>query len=375
MLAISGHLRCPGLPYPALIRFLSTAVESVPSASSFAGAGSGPVRWPVPHEDDGARLDRFLKRRAPGLPPGLIQRLIRQRRVKVGGTPANRNAYLIREGDVVEFPGDIKLGLSRGKKKPKDDDVSFKESEFIRSRILHKDARCVVLNKPAGLPTQGGSGVGMRHLEALLPGLGDGRHYLVHRLDKDVSGALAVARDVGAAAELADHFRRRRVEKVYWALVSGKLPSSGGAIRSDIDGKSAETLYRVVQNLDGFGAWVALRPTSGRKHQLRIHCAHGLKTPIIGESKYSADDLDDPFGSMQALRSAQLPGIANIADSGAGLHLHARSLTFPKLTKTAHSKRQRSDQVCVVAPMPPHMGNSFNRLGLVERHGANISFR
>lgn len=374
MLAVS---RLKRIRPPVRCRHLSSAASEkleVSPANAFPGAGSGPVRWPATDEDNGARLDRFIKRRAPGLPPGLIQRLIRQRRIRVAGITANRNAYPVQAGDIVEMPGDVKLGLSRGKKKPKPDDVSLKESEYIRSRILHKDARCVVLDKPAGMPTQGGTGVGQRHIDALLPGIGEGRHYLVHRLDREVSGALAIARDVAAAAELADHFRKRRVEKLYWAVISGKLPASGGAIRMDIDGKAAETSYRVVHNLDGFGAWVALRPSTGRKHQLRIHCAHGLKCPILGETKYSEHEVDDPLGHLQALRPSELPGIANIADAEAGLHLHARSLAFPKLTKTSRTTRHSSTQVCVIAPLPSHLRSTFNRLGLVERHGLNVSF-
>jgi 23S rRNA pseudouridine955/2504/2580 synthase len=358
--------------FPRCLSSPAANVAAVPGLQTLPVGGAGPVRWPATNEDDGARLDRFIKRRAPGLPPGLIQRLIRQRRIKVAGVTANRNAFPVQAGDVVEFPGDVKLGLSRGKKKPKADDVSLKEAEFIRSRILHKDARCVVLDKPAGLPTQGGTGVGERHVDALLPGLGEGRHYLVHRLDREVSGALVVARDVAAAAELADHFRKRRVEKLYWAFVSGKVPASGGVIRLDIDGKSAETAYRVVQNMDGHGAWLALLPCTGRKHQLRIHCALGLECPIVGEAKYFTEEMDDPFGHMTLLRATDTPGIANLADAGAGLHLHARTLAFPKLTKTDRGKRQ--SEVRVVAPLSPHMRSSFNRLGLNESHGNEVTF-
>jgi 23S rRNA pseudouridine955/2504/2580 synthase len=124
------------------------------------------------------------------------------------------------------------------KKKPTANDVSPNKVEFVRYRILHKDARSVVLNlnKPAGLPTQGGTGVCERLIDALLPGLGKGRHYLVHRLDRQVSGALVVAPDAAAAAELADHFRKRHVEKLYWAVVSGKVPASDGVIRLNIYG-------------------------------------------------------------------------------------------------------------------------------------------
>lgn len=356
-------------------RYCATAA---PAASSLAAAGIGPVRWPVNQEEEGTRLDRFIKRRAPGLPPGLIQRLIRQRRVVVAGIPAIRNAHPVRGGDIVELPGDVKLGLSRGKKKPKEDDVSLQEAQYIRTRIIHRDARCVVLDKPAGLPTQGGTGIGDRHVEALLPGIGEGRYFLVHRLDKEVSGALAIARDVSAAAELADHFRRRRVEKVYWALVAGKLKSRAGVISSDIDGKSAETHFRVVQDLAGLGAWVALRPLTGRKHQLRIHCAVGLQAPVVGESRYSTHGEERVFHNLVP---EGLQGIAEMADADAGLHLHARSLSFPKLTRDGRSSgrgRAKGDApapvVDVTAELPPHMKSSFRRFGFNVRHGDQVEW-
>lgn len=359
-------------------RRLCAASEPAPEpAHAENEPDTGPVKWPVPVEEGGTRLDRFIKRRAPGLPTGLIQRLIRQRRVLVNGEPANRNAQQVWKKSVVEFPGDVKLGLSRGKKKPKDDDVTFKDAEFIRSRVLHKDARCVVLDKPADLPTQGGTGIGNRHVEALLPGLGDGRYFLVHRLDREVGGALAVARDVGAAADMADMFRKRKVQKLYWALVDGKVPAAGGSIKMDIDGKAAETHYRVVQNLDGFGAWLALRPLTGRKHQLRIHCAMGLKCRIVGESRYGGPELEESFGYSAALESA-VPneGIAQMVDSSScGLHLHARSLAFPKLTQATKGRGKKGvGEISVTAPLSPHMRSSFFKFGLVEGHGNDLDW-
>jgi 23S rRNA pseudouridine955/2504/2580 synthase len=374
---------------------VSLAPPATPVAREPNGVGSSAaataeneqrVKWLVANEESGTRLDRFIKRRATGVPPGLIQRLIRQRRISVGGVTAIRNAHPVYGGEVVEFPGDIKLGLSRGKKKPKEDDVSLQEAEYIRSRIIHRDARCLVLDKPAGLATQGGSNVGSRHVEALLPGLGSGRYWLVHRLDKEVSGALVVARDVGAAASLAGHFRARRVEKTYWALVEGNVRSRGGLIQMDINGKSAETEYRVVQDLGGFGAWVALRPRTGRKHQLRIHCAEGLKCAIVGETKYGPGVAHMCGGRNMPFRAAPSNGIADIATDH-GLHLHARTLVFPKLTRVDSSSRHRSksgqtkarppppiEMVCVLAPLSDHMKETWAQFGLVARHGDDIAW-
>jgi 23S rRNA pseudouridine955/2504/2580 synthase len=340
------------------------------------------VQWRVGREESGTRLDRFIKRRAPGVPPGLIQRLIRQRRISVAGVTAIRNAHPLRGGEVVEFPGEVKLGLSRGKKKPKDDDISLQEAEYIRSRVLHRDARCVVLDKPAGLATQGGTNVGTRHVEAFLPGLGSGRYWLVHRLDKDVSGALVVARDVGAAATLAGHFRSRRVQKTYWALVEGSLKTRGGVIQMDIDGKASETEYRVVQDLGGFGAWLALRPRTGRKHQLRIHCAEGLKCAIVGDTMYGKPA--ESFGRDMPFLSSPQNGISDMAESR-HVHLHARGIAFPKLTSVEHrgpSRAKRTggrvskaaEMISVTAPLCDHMKGTWTRLGLVERLGDAIDW-
>lgn len=327
-----------------------------------------PVHWTVDAAEDGSRLDRFIKRRAPGLPPGLIQRLIRQRRVYVNGSLANRNALPVAAGAEIKFPGDIKLGLSRGKKKPASTDVSLAESDLVKSWVLYRDARCVVLNKPAGLASQGGSYVGHRHVEALLPGLGSGRYWLVHRLDQEVSGAMVVARDVGAAGLLAEHFRQRRVQKTYWALVLGRPKEQSGLIELPIDGKPARTKYRVIQNLDRKSAWLELQPHTGRKHQLRIHCAYGLGTPILGDGRFG--DWSETSGQSHGLHSL----LATDRDAlQCGLHLTARSLEFPRLTQQqsgggARAKknfpRSNENLVKVQATLPPHMNNTWRRLGL-----------
>jgi 23S rRNA pseudouridine955/2504/2580 synthase len=327
------------------------------------------VQWRVPPDESGTRLDRFIKRRAPGLPPGLIQRLIRQRRIAIDGVPVTRNAHAVRVGDVVELPRDIKLGLPPNSRVASAADTSSRAAEYIRSCLLHSDARCVILNKPAGLATQGGTGVGSRHVEALLPGLGRGRYWLVHRLDKEVSGTLAIARDVAAAATLGEHFRRRRVEKTYWALVKGAAPARRGTIALDIEGKPSETEYRVIQDLGGFGAWLALRPLTGRKHQLRIHCAEGLKCSIVGETRYGPD------AELRGMPQIGPPirGIAELASGG--LHLHARELSFPKLSSFAgEGRKSRSPMLAVQAPLSEHMKVSWDRLGLLVSQGDDVDW-
>jgi 23S rRNA pseudouridine955/2504/2580 synthase len=233
------------------------------------------------------------------------------------------------------------------------------------------DTRFLVLNKPPGLATQGGTRVGGRHLEALLPCLDGGKFWLVHRLDKEVSGAMVVARDVGAAAALADHFKHRRVTKTYWALVTGAVPSESGTINVDIDGRPSETEFRVVEDLGGFGSWLALRPLTGRKHQLRIHCAVGLKCPILGERRY-----DSMNGALQLCEDELAPqGIGDLA--APGLHLHARDLAFPKLTspRAKSMKRYHAEIIRVEASLPSHMKCTWDQLGLVPRHGDLLTWK
>lgn len=349
---------------------LSSPRHSPPPPEPTIAPGVKHIKWEVTAVDDGARLDRFIKRRAPGVPPGLIQRLIRKRSVLVQSIPAIRNAHPVRTGDIVTFPGHVKLGLSRGKRRPPTDDVSLAEAAIVKSWVLHRDARCVVLNKPAGLATQGGSDQGLRHLEALLPGIGEGRYWLVHRLDKEVAGAIAVARDVGAAGVLAEHFRSRLVRKTYWALVEGAVKEKTGFIDLPVDGKRARTDYRVLQKLDKKFAWVELSPRTGRKHQLRIHCAEGLGAPIVGDTKYGhegANGIDE---------------VGEVADQGLlalmnpGLHLFSREIQFPKLTQQMSGKRAKKSErgdgtvlptVTVTAPLPPHMKDTWKRFGLLEQ--------
>lgn len=314
------------------VRHICTTAPAIP-----------PAKFTAKEEDANTRLDRFIKRRAPGLPPNLIQRLIRKRRILVNDTPAIRNAHPVRVDDEVTVPGEIKLGLSRRGRKPGEEDVSLAEMEMIRGRVLHRDARCAVLHKPVGLPMQGGTGVGERHLERLLPGLGGGRFWLVHRLDRDVGGVVAVARDVGAAGLLAKQFRERKVRKVYWGLLDGVPRERGGLLNMDVDGKRAETKWRIVSDVGGRFCWVELEPITGRKHQLRVHCARGLGIGIVGDSKYWRG-IEDEGGLGSGMWG--------------GLHLFAREIEFEGLT--------RGGMVKVVAELEGGMKQSWMRLGLKE---------
>ena len=227
---------------------------------------------------------------------------------------------------------------------------------------MHIDDDVIVINKPAGLPTQGGTGQ-TRHLDGLLDALqfdAEKRPKLVHRLDKDTSGALLLARNSQAAAALAKSFASKNTQKTYWALVMNvpkvhdgeismkmdKAPIKGNErmVRS-ADGKFSLTEYSVVENLGQSAAWLALRPITGRTHQLRLHCAE-MECPIVGDGKY---------GGSESFLSGSI---------SRKLHLHSQSVSFP---------HPSGGVLNVSAPLPPHMAASFDTLGL-DLSGYNDPF-
>jgi 23S rRNA pseudouridine955/2504/2580 synthase len=232
--------------------------------------------------------------------------------------------------------------------------VPPQDEGLLRQLVLYRDDTAIVLNKPAGLAVQGGSKTG-RHVDGLLDTLrfdSGERPRLVHRLDKDTSGVLLIARTAAAAAFFTRAFREKTTRKIYWAAVVGlpklpqgriDLPLAKGAGRGgervqvdDEDGKSAVTYYRVIDHTGGRASWLALLPITGRTHQLRAHCA-ALGTPILGDGKYGGG-------------AALLTGIV----AATGLHLHARSLDIPS---------PAGGLLRVTAPLPPHMRETWNALG------------
>jgi 23S rRNA pseudouridine955/2504/2580 synthase len=223
----------------------------------------------------------------------------------------------------------------------------------LRDAVLYRDDWAIVVNKPAGLAVQGGTNT-ERHVDALLDGLrfnSQERPRLVHRLDKDTSGVLLIARNAAAAAFFTRAFRDKTTRKVYWAVVVGlpklrqgridlALAKSGGAgrerVQADETGKSAVTYYAVVDHAATRASWLALLPVTGRTHQLRAHCAE-IGTPILGDGKYGGS-------------GAQIPGGA----ASHQLHLHARSLAIP---------HPQGGTLSVTAPLPPHMRRMWEFFG------------
>ncbi|MDY6407352.1 MAG: RluA family pseudouridine synthase [Pseudomonadota bacterium] len=304
----------------------------------------------VKADDDNIRLDRWFMRHYPDLKNGQLQRLLRGKNIRVNGKKAESSLRL-RVGDEIRVPP-----LTVAPKADLPRDLSKSDVELMKSLVIYKDDDVIVLNKPAGLAVQGGSKTD-RHIDGMLDALRfekQEKPHLVHRLDKDTSGVLVLGRTANAAAKLAESFRSRDAHKIYWAVVVGKPKLSAGKIDAPLSkmsgakggeqmcvdfehGQKAVTLYRIIDSLAKKASWLELSPLTGRTHQLRVHVARVLNTPIIGDSKYGDE------------RSFAV-GIAN----NKKLHLHARGIRLP---------HPNGGILEVQADLPQHMLDTFAFLG------------
>jgi 23S rRNA pseudouridine955/2504/2580 synthase len=307
----------------------------------------------VTPDENGMRVDRFLEARFAGLSFSHIQRIIRKGQLRVNGKRVEPKDRL-EAGQSVRIPP-----LRLDPEKPQGaGSASAETRSFLESITLYEDDDVMVLNKPFGLAVQGGSGT-TRHLDGMLGVIKtkDGqRPRLVHRLDKDTAGCLLIAKSRFAAAALAKTFRSRSARKVYWALVPGVPKPKQGRISTylakeereddsvmrvaqhgDEGASHAITYYAVVETAATRLAWLSLKPVTGRTHQLRVQLAH-IGHPIVGDPKYF--DIEN----------WQLPGGMQNR-----LHLLARRIAVP---------HPRGGTIDVSAPLPPHMEQSFNLLGL-----------
>ena len=323
-------------------------------------------------KDAGVRLDRWFRRLAPDLGHGRLEKLLRTGQIRVDGKRAKASQRL-EAGQVVrvpplpgpqsEVPGSgldvsaVPSAAITGRSQQRTSPASQMDSRIaadLQARVLHKDDAVLVIDKPAGLAVQGGSGT-TRHIDGLLDSLrfdGTERPRLVHRLDKDTSGVLVLARNAAAARSLTAAFKTKSVRKLYWALVVGrpnpqegtidlplaKQPGRGGErMQPDLeDGRSAITLFRTIEAAGRRAAWLALMPVTGRTHQLRVHCAE-IGHPILGDGKYGGAD-------------AFLPGLEDLGAGVRRLHLHARAISLPHPVKGT---------VTVTAPLPDHMRETW----------------
>ena len=308
----------------------------------------------VTADENNMRVDRFLEARFPGLSFSHIQRIVRKGELRVNGKRADSKDRL-EEGQSVRIPP---LKLDTPKTAGHLSEAEAKTLDDLRKMILFEDADVMVLNKPAGLAVQGGSGLS-RHVDGMLEVMRDAkgqRPRLVHRLDRETAGCLLVAKTRFAASTLTGSFRHRSARKIYWALVAGVPKPKQGRISTYLAKEESEedsimrvaahgeegashavTYYAVVETSAQKLAWVSLKPVTGRTHQLRAHMAH-IDHPIVGDPKYFNKE------------NWQLPGgIQN------RLHLLARRIVIP---------HPRGGVIDVTAPLPPHMLQSWNLLGL-----------
>jgi 23S rRNA pseudouridine955/2504/2580 synthase len=314
----------------------------------------------VAARDDGMRLDRWFRQHFPHVTNSHLQKLLRKGAVRLDAKRVAANAR-VTAGAQVRIPLSVRepsaapprpsvtppLGLSKA------------DRQAVERMILFEDDDVLVLNKPQGLAVQGGSGT-RRHIDGLLAGMEDrfgDRPRLVHRLDRDTTGVLLVAKSRAAAAELGETFRTRSAAKTYWALVKGvpKPPQGkieaalvkasgpdGDHVRRAQPGEQARAMhatthYNVIDRVGSKAAWVSLKPVTGRQHQLRAHMA-SIGHPICGDNKYEGG-MDLPAENMPPR-----------------LHLHARRLVIPHPSGTG--------KIDVTAPLPEHMLTTWDILNL-----------
>lgn len=306
----------------------------------------------VKEQDDGLRLDRWFKTYYPDIPFGKLQKLCRTGQIRLDGKRAKPNAR-IELGQVIRIPPMGQQPLRSETKKP----PNQQHVHEITNLILHEDDDLIVLNKPSGLAVQGGTKTS-HHIDGMLEAFSfkGERPKLVHRLDRDTSGLLLIAKSRKAASKLGTVFRTRSARKIYWALthgvprplqgeISAYLKKQAGPMgeivkvvpHGEPGSQHSHSYYSVIEQAGQKLAWVSLKPVTGRTHQLRVHMAE-LGTPIIGDPKY-----------LDIQEDQQIEGLSD------KLHLHARRLVIP------HPAGGNLD---LTAPLPEHMQQSWEHLGL-----------
>jgi 23S rRNA pseudouridine955/2504/2580 synthase len=319
----------------------------------------------VADDDDGIRLDRWFRRHMPDASFNIVSRWARTGQLRLDGKRVAPGDH-IAAGQVIRVPPLEAVPAAAAAPRPKRERPPLppEDEEFIQGLVLHRDRAAIVIDKPPGIATQGGTKT-ERHIDGLLDGLrfdAEGRPKLVHRLDKDTSGVLLLARSSNSAAHFAKAFSSRTARKLYWALVVGvpsiedgmielplaKQPGTGGEKMhvDEKEGSPARTRYRVIERAGNTAAWVQLEPYTGRTHQLRVHMA-AIGHPIVGDGKYGGQDAFLTGGISRKM------------------HLHARRLRID------HPDGSKLD---VTAPLPKHMLESLQHLGFDPAAGDALPF-
>ncbi len=343
---------------------------------------SGVQNITVSEDDAGQRIDRWLRRLFPHVNQGRIEKMCRKGELRLDGSRVKANTR-VEAGQTVRVPplaaSDLKPAA------PREARVSEADAKMIRDCVIYKDDAVIAINKPAGLAVQGGSGT-TKHVDGLAEALKfdlEEKPRLVHRLDKDTSGVLIMARTRLAAQALTAAFRHHATRKIYWALVAGVptpylgevkcgLVKAGGHGRSgegekmiavhldDVNStpgaKRSHTQYATLYRVASRASWVAMEPITGRTHQLRAHMAE-IGHPIAGDGKYGGsgqDNMGDGWG-------AQIGGVISKK-----LHLHCRRMAFE------HPDTKK--QISIVADLPDHMKNSWDTFGWTEDLAADDPF-
>lgn len=312
----------------------------------------------VKRDEAGLRLDRWFRVHFPEVGQGYLQKLLRSGQVRVDSKRAQANDRL-EAGAQIRVPAIVRTPKKTVPSLKPPPGVSKGDRDFIEKMILFEDDHVLVLNKPYGIAVQGGTGT-KRHIDGILAGMEDrfgDRPRLVHRLDRDTTGVLLVAKTRDAASKLGRTFQTRSAAKTYWALVKGvphpqqgrieaalvkAAGPDGDRVRKSLPGEQdiamhATTHYSVIDRVAHRASWVSLKPVTGRQHQLRAHMAL-IGHPIVGDNKYEGDK-EMPAENMEM-----------------ALHLHARRLIIPHPAT--------GQKIDVTAPLPSHMLKTFDLLGL-----------
>jgi 23S rRNA pseudouridine955/2504/2580 synthase len=323
-------------------------------------------------DEAGIRLDRWFKRHFSSLSHGQLEKMLRTGQIRVAGKRAEASTRLD-AGQEIRVPPQVMeeeqsrlrgAGEARVPQSSRDKAKTLRDANDIKKLILFQDDDVLVLNKPAGLAVQGGTGLSSS-IDAMLASLADKKHgkpKLVHRLDRDTSGVLLIARTPFAAQRLTESFRRRETRKIYWGVTLGVPKPERGRIEAalvkrgetmivappkDEEAKNAITVYQNMDRAEFRAAFVAMWPVTGRTHQLRVHMAH-IGTPLLGDRLYGKP-MPEGFPANEL---------------GKGLHLHARRLIIP---------HPRKGVIDVSAPLSAEMRKTWKWFGFDPSADADFS--